>query len=76
MKKLIGLVSLVALFNLNAALACGDKECDQCAKQSPKSAHVTKSGRKVKCSKCAETEAKAEKPADEKTTDGSEPAKT
>ncbi len=80
MKKILSLLVVLSAFVAQSVLACGDQACDQCAKQSPKSAQVTKNGRKIKCSKCAEHEAKAEKPANEKaphgSDDGSQPAKT
>lgn len=68
MKKLSTLLAVVFCVSsslvVTAALACGDKACDDKACARVRKAQ-SKSGRKVKCSKCAEPE-KAETKAETK----------
>ncbi len=67
MKNIISLLSLVAFFNLGVALACGGKGCEECEGKSKKTTHTSKSGRKMKCTKCADhEEEKTEQKADAK----------
>jgi hypothetical protein len=63
---------VVSLFNAQASLACADGPCEACdgqkaeqkveAKADKQVARKTESGRKVKCSKCAEHENTEAKP--------------